>query len=95
MGLLYLCKIFQHHCYILILRRGTELFSHACMPFEALFREKFDICEQIWRGTFRMGLGIEKFSAAIVDANEVYISHYAFLMYWAIFISNAFNVNCQ
>ena len=27
------------------------------MTFEALFREKFDICEQIQGGTFRLGLG--------------------------------------
>jgi len=48
------------------------------MPFEALFREKFDICEQIQGGTCRLGLGVQKFSGAIVDANESYISNYAF-----------------
>jgi hypothetical protein len=40
---------------MLIWRRETDIFSHACIPFEAPFREKFDICEQIWGGTFRMG----------------------------------------
>jgi len=50
------------------------------MHFEALFREKFDICEQIWGGTFSLGLGVENISGAIVDANETYISRYAFLM---------------
>jgi hypothetical protein len=36
------------------------------MPFEVLFREKFDICEQIWGGTFRLCLGVEKVSALIL-----------------------------
>jgi hypothetical protein len=27
------------------------------MPFEALFRDKFDICEQIQAGAFKLGLG--------------------------------------
>jgi hypothetical protein len=36
------------------------------MAFEALFREKFDICEQMWGGTFRVGHGVEKVSAAIL-----------------------------
>jgi len=65
------------------------------MHFEALIREKFDICEQIWGGTLRLGLGVVKFSGAIVDANETYLACYAFLMRRAIFVSNAFNVNCQ
>jgi hypothetical protein len=50
------------------------------MSFEALFRDKFDICEQIWGGTFRLGLGVEKVSGANVDANKTYMSHYAFFL---------------
>jgi len=59
------------------------------MHFEALFREKFDICEQVQGGTLRFGLGVEKVSDAIVDANETYVSRYAFFN-----VTGNFHIKC-